>query len=149
MQKRKFKINILDIVIFIVILCSAALLIFRDVVDEALKKPETVSFDLLIHVEGAGNVDDAVKTEGQTVLFEPMIGEELQIEMTVATVDVKENPVAASNECTVTVAFTGYKRFGRYYTQNGERIYDNAECAFVYGETQIQGTVVLIEESAK
>ena len=34
MEKRKFKINILDFVIFVVILCSVAVLVFRDTVNE-------------------------------------------------------------------------------------------------------------------
>ena len=149
MQKRKFKLNILDIIIFIVILCSVALLIFRDVVDETFKKPETISFDLSVYVEGAGKVEKAAKMNGQAVLFKPMIDEETQFEINVKSVEVKENPVAASNECTVTISFTGYKRFGRYYTQSGERVYENTECVFVYGETQIQGNAVLIEDKVK
>ena len=44
MEKRKLKFNILDIAILVAIICSVAVLIFRDVIHDAFGEPERLIF---------------------------------------------------------------------------------------------------------
>ncbi len=141
MQKKRFKVNVLDIAIIVAVLCSFAILFFRETINEFLTKPEIVTFQVNISVDGAGNVANVVPASGNTVLFEPELEEAERIEMTVESAVAEINPVAASNHAEVVIVFKGYKRFGKYYTEAGERIYNYSECRFYYDAKPIEGTV--------
>lgn len=146
MQKRKFKINILDIVIFVVVLCSVALLIFRDTVSEAIQKPETGILDIQITVDGEENVRTLLNAKGDTVDIKPKSDEDLKISATIIDVSLVQRAFVTPTKCVITVYCSGYERLGRYYSENGKRIYENSECVVLLGETEIIGQVGSIDE---
>lgn len=146
MKTKKFKLNILDLAIFVAVICAFAVLFFRDTINEFLTKPEIVTYQVNISVDGAGNVENALPAAGKSVYFEAEDAEGERIEMTLASVEAEPNPVAASSHAEAVVVFKGYQRFGRYYTENGERIYNNSDCIFYYGDTPVECSVYSIVE---
>lgn len=147
MQKRKFKLNIIDIVIFIVVVCSVAIIAFRDTINEALTKPEMENVRVTVSIYGSVNVERLSDSKGKTVVYQPNTENDLAFEMTIFAVDIKENAYAAPNHVEITLECSGYKKFGRFYTENGDRVYVNTECAFTYGDVRIPGDVVSAELS--
>ena len=71
MEKRKFKINILDIVIFVVILCSVAILVFRDTVNEIFTKPEITTLEIAVFVNGEENCSAVSALLDKNAVFVP------------------------------------------------------------------------------
>ena len=147
MQKKRFKINVLDVAIIVAVLCSLAILFFRETINEFITKPEIVTYQVNISVDGAGNVANVVPASGKVVTFDSELEDGEKIEMTITSAIAEENPVAASNHAEVVVVFKGYKRFGKYYTESGERIYNHSECRFYYDGKTIEGSVCSIVET--
>ena len=71
MEKRKFKINILDIVIFVVILCSVAVLVFRDTVNEIFAKPVITTVEITVFVNGEEECAAVSSLLDNNVVFVP------------------------------------------------------------------------------
>ena len=145
MEKRKFKINILDVVIFVVILCSVAVLVFRDTVNEVFTKPEVTTLEAVIFVNDADGCAALQASLDQSVSFEPDVRNDLKIGARVIEFKAMSNLLAEARKGEVKVVLTGYKRFGRFYTEDGTRIYSDAECAITVGDKKIVGTLLAVE----
>ncbi len=146
MQKRMFKFNILDIVILIVVICSIAVLVFRDTINELFDEATMVTLEVTVSVDGEDNVEKALGFLSKSVIFEPRSDKGTAFKVNVADVSVLSDSDAAPNEAEVVVACIGYEKLGRYYTKNGERIYNNTECAFVINGERVVGNVISIDE---
>jgi len=145
-QKRTFKFNILDVVILIVVICSVAVLVFRDTINEVFEEPTMVTLEVSVNVNGEDNVDKVLDVLSQAVIFEPRSNEGIAFRVNFANINVVPIPNGSPNEAEVKFVCIGYKKLGRYYTKSGERIYNNTECAFIIGGERIVGNVISINE---
>ena len=143
MKKHRIRLNLLDLVIVLCLLCTVALLVFRDEVNELLGEPNIDSVEL--HISSAGVPDSEARTfkSGDRVgvsLSED--GDPVQCEITA----VRFTP---NNDGTVdlelAVIISGYRRVGVYYTESGEKI--------VYGSPVYialeEGTLTLYADRAE
>ena len=146
MQKRVFKFNILDLVIFIVIICAIAVLVFRSNINEMFEGTESVTLEISLDVAGEDNVSQTLDSLSKTVMFEPESGKDTVIEVNVAEVEISPDSKDHPDEARVVVACIGYKKLGRYYTENGERIYNNTESALLINGNRVECKVIFIDE---
>ena len=70
---------------------------------------------------------------------------EKTVNMTVVEMTVIEKPNASPERARMVLRFTGYKRFGKIYTEQGERIYGDSRCVIVAGEVRAEGTVAVLQ----
>lgn len=148
MQKRKLKFNILDLAIIVVVICSVAVLAFRDTISEIFEEPQMVTLEVTVDINGAETVRNALSSKEKTVMFEPESGEETVFEMYVKEIEILPGSVTVPERARVTLTCVGYSKLGRYYTENGERIYTNTDCAYILSDIRTEGTVILIEKEA-
>ena len=146
MEKRKLKLNILDIAIVVIIICSAAVLMFRDTINEFFSEPEMATINVTFFVDGEDSVILSQNALGKTVTFVVDDENEFSIEGRVISVKAAPGSLTVPKQAEVTVSIVGYKKLGRHFTESGERIYINSECAFVNGETTVEGVVVSVEK---
>lgn len=144
MEKRKFKLNILDFVIFVVILCSVAVLVFRDTVNEFFTEPEMTTLQITFFVDGEDNMELIGSSLGADAMLVHDTENEIQIAATVKSLKVAPGSLTVPQKGDVTVCITGYKRLGRFYTEGGERLYADEECILIIGETSIEGKVLSV-----
>ena len=142
MEKRKFKINILDFVIFVVILCSVAVLVFRDTINEVFTKPEISVVEVTFKVDGPDNLSIVRNAFMETVVFFPDTKEELSSDASFSEFKAEPGSLTVPMAADVSIKISGYKRLGRFYTYDGTRIYLDNECAVVIGEERIVGKIV-------
>ncbi len=135
MQKRKFKINALDITIVILIVCAVAALIFRDAINEFFTKPNVVVVDITVTANPATENEKSVYKVGNTVTIET----ENPIQAVISKVTLSENKVTA------TLSLNGYKRFGRYYMENGNPLTAGNKHKAVINENSSTFTIVAVE----
>lgn len=113
MQKRKLKLNIIDIAIVVVVLCSIAVIAFRDTIGDFFGKPDIMA----IEVEFSGQMtDDAAKSSfvvGTTFGLTSDSG--VNVQMIITNVDIYEN-----GDATIKASLNGYKKLGRFYAENGD-----------------------------
>lgn len=136
MQKRKLKINILDVAIFVAIICSVAALIFRDTISDVFSKPEIAALEIAVVVENLPEDRVALFKEGGEVVLEPESDSAVQI-----TAKIKSCKREASGRATVVLACSGYKRLGRYYTESGEKLTLNGPYRTVSGDSSFKSTL--------
>lgn len=141
MEKRKFKINILDIVIFVVILCSVAVLVFRDTVNEIFTKPEITTLEISIFVNGEEECAAVSTLLDKNVVFVPDNKNDFTVNAKVVEFKAASDLHTEAKKGEVKIQLSGYKRLGRFYTEDGTRIYTDTECAFVVGEEKINGNL--------
>ncbi|MBQ9848073.1 MAG: hypothetical protein IJO64_03325 [Clostridia bacterium] len=129
MQKRKFKLNILDIAIFVAVICAIATLVFRDTIHEAFSEPEIGTLSLTAH---ASNADESLKAEfeNQTAEFFVNNGNGGTISVPITKLELS----GETNGAVISFTCRGYKKLGRFYTENGERLSIEGECKFTVGE---------------
>lgn len=144
MEKRKFKINILDFVIFVVILCSVAVLVFRDTVNEVFTKPETTTLEITFFVEGEGECALIRESLGEETVFIPGEKSEIQVNANLTSFNAALGSLTVPQKGDVSITINGYKRLGRYYTEDGTRIYIDSECAIFIGESRIVGSLISV-----
>ncbi len=119
MQKRKLKLNILDVVIVIAILCSVAVLVFHDTINEVFGKPEISPLTVSVSPEGG---EDTMASFG--------VGESvtLEFESTKLQAVVVSSELDEDGEALVKLSLNGYKKLGRYYSENGNLILSGVPC---------------------
>lgn len=142
MQKRKFRLNILDVAIFVAILCSVAVLVFRDTINEVFSDPEIVMLEVTFAVDGEEAVSVVRKAKSTTVPFELLSESEMELDVEIVKVEAELGSLTVPKKAKVTVMFTGYGKLGRYYTENGERIYIGEKCAVTVGDAHVEGVLV-------
>ena len=126
MQKRKLKLNILDVVIVIAILCSVAVLVFNNTINEVFGKPEILPLTVSVSPEGDEDIM-AVFVSGESVTLE---FESTKLQAVVVSSELHENGAAS-----VKLSLNGYKKLGRYYSENGSLILSGTACVVQVGET--------------
>jgi hypothetical protein len=123
MEKRKLKVNVLDIAIIVAIICSITAIVFHDVIHETIGTPEiremtvSVSFD-----EGA---DELEFSENETVSLVLNNDNGVAISAT----------VQAFSDGKLSLGLKGYKKLGRFYTESGELIELGSDCELTCDET--------------
>lgn len=131
MQKRKVKLNILDIAIFAVIICSVLVLIFRDTIGEFFGKPEIAALEVHVTSVSADNNVNDLFAVGSTVTFTPQRGgKQVQAVVTSAT-------KSFDGKAEFTLSCNGYQRLGRFYTENGEQLSQGGECSLSFGASTL------------
>lgn len=113
MQRRKLKLNIVDIAIVVIIICSLSVIAFRDTIGDFFGKPDIMP----IEIEFSGQIsDENAKSSfavGKTVGLTSNSGVNLQMIITGVTFD--ENGTA-----TIKTSLNGYEKLGRFYAENGD-----------------------------
>ena len=117
MQKRKTRFNILDLAIVAAVICAVAAVIFRNDIAEAFGTPETIGVELTAE-SGYITVSEAAAFRARVASAQLPDGSELRIEEALISHPNEEGLVSLSIRC----SFFGYKRIGRYYDLNGERV---------------------------
>jgi len=140
MMKRKFKINILDIAIVVAIVCSVATVMFRDTISEAFGKPEITTLEMTFAVpEDSEEGIDHLATTAELYL---QLDSESEETVKVTLQSMKQD---ASGGATVTVTCMGYRRLGRFYSEDNQKIEINREYAILASDAQIYGSFSAIE----
>jgi hypothetical protein len=107
----------LDIAIFVAILCSVALLVFSESIIGFIGTDEITMIDVTLKFENV-SAQTALVSEGKSVVFEPENATEIKSDALV------KKAVNANGEESpeFVITCTGYKKFGRFFTENGDRI---------------------------
>ncbi len=140
MQKRKTKINILDIAILLAIICSVAALIWRDTISEAFGKPEIVTLEMTVVTEKLKEEDVAVLKNGESITVS--VDSEDKTEINAKITSVKTDK---SGKVTMVLSFDGYRSLGRYYNEQNQKITVNAACTAKLGDKQYKATLQSVE----
>lgn len=140
MQHRKLKLNILDIAIFVAVICAIATLVFRDTIHETFSDPEIVTLSVTVRVN---NADESLKTEfeNRNADFFLNVGSGIAISVPITKAEIRTD----TNEASILFTCRGYKKLGRFYTENDERIGTGNECRLNAGDK----TVSCVIESIK
>ena len=142
MQKRKIKINILDIAILLAIICSVAALIWRDTISEAFGKPEIVTLEMTVVTEKLDEENASAFKNGESVSI--TIDSEDKTEVNAKITSVKS---VKSGKLTVVLSFDGYRSLGRYYDEHNRIITVNSDCIAKIGSAQYKATLQSVEVS--
>ena len=145
MEKRKFKINILDFVIFVVILCSVAILVFRDTVNEVFIKPEATVVEITLSVDGTEQTAAIRSAMNEDVVFIPDVKKESELAARFTRFNAAPGLSEAPQSVEVSIKVSGYKRLGRFYTEDGTRLYSDTECAVIIGDVRVVGRLLTVE----
>ena len=149
MQKRTFKMNILDVVIFLVIICSVLVLIFHETITEVFEEATMVTLEVNVVIEGVENVQTTLGAMNTELAFEPRIDDDTAFTMKLVDSRYLSGSVTVPNKIEVTLSCIGYEKLGRYYTESGQRIYNNTECTLIIDGIDIGGNVVHIAEKVQ
>lgn len=144
MEKRKFKINILDFVIFVVILCSVAVLVFRDTVNEVFTTPEVTTLEVVFFIDGEDKCDIIRESLNTDVVFISDVKNDIQTNAKLAHFKAALGSLTVPQKGDVSIKISGYKRLGRFYTEDGTRIRTDSECAIIIGEERIDGELLSV-----
>lgn len=142
MQKRKIKINILDIAILLAIICSVAALIWRDTISEAFGKPEIVTLETTVVTEKLGEEDTAIFKNGESVII--TIDSEGKTEINAKIASVKTDK---SGKVTMVLTFDGYRSLGRYYNEQNQKITVKSACVAKIGALECKSTLENVKVS--
>lgn len=134
MQKNKKKINILDVAIFVAILCSLLVLVFRDTISEAFGKPEIVTLEITVVSEKLSEEKITALEEGKTLEITPSSDSETKINAKIVSVKTEKN-----GNVTITLSCTGYKRLGRYFTESNQNIDIRSDCTVKTARAEFKG----------
>ncbi len=145
MQKKKF--NILDLAICLVLICSVCLIIFRDTVSEIFEEPQMVTLEVTVEFRGEDTIKRIGETKSATVEFEPENGGGNVIVMNIGEMTILPGSVTVPEYAKVELTCVGYKKLGRYYTENGERIYVNTDSAFTLDGVRTESYTVSAEKT--
>ncbi len=135
MQKRKLKLNILDVVIVVVILCSVSVLVFHDTINEVFGKPEISPLTVSVSPEGEDAKSAFVLGASVTLEFEST-----KLQTVVVSSEFQEN-----GEISVNLSLNGYKKLGRYYSENGNLILSGTACVIQAGDKEFSAILGDVE----
>ena len=128
MERRKLKLNVLDVTIIALLICAVVALVFRGTVKELFDKPENVKLNLVL-VTDKTNPDaiemfalhNTVYVDGNT-----------QLQSAVIETEETETDLVVTLEC------KGYKKLGRFYTEHGDLLSGVSKCTVQYKETRAE-----------
>ncbi len=132
MQKRKVKVNVLDFAIFIAILCSVAALIFHDTIDEIFEQPEITKIEISVVADSLPDDASSILVAGKSVILKMKDNDGTDIETTLKSVKTD-----SKGDTTFTVTCSGYKKLGRYYIENGEKLNINGNYVLDFGDIKL------------
>ena len=122
MNKRRFRINALDIAILVVIIAVAVIVVFRSDIDEFLSEPET---EVLTVTVRADSVDEDLAMRFRsgnnvTVCF----GDDLATKTEAVVTSAAITPFGADGKAdiVITLRLEGYRKFGIFYNTNDQKI---------------------------
>lgn len=142
MQKTKKKINILDVAIFVAIICSLLVLVFRDTISEVFGKPEIVTLEISVVSEKLSDEKLTALKEGQSLEITPASDNSEKINATITS--VKNN----NGTVTLTLSCAGYKRLGRYFTEANQKIEIRSDCTVRVAQTEFKGRLEAVKIGA-
>lgn len=140
MQKRKMKINVLDVAIFAAIICSVAALFFRDTVAEVFEQPEITTVEISVVAESLPEDSSSFLIAGKDAVLKYSNGDGSKINTTLKSVKTDSD-----GNTTFTVVCSGYKRLGRFYTADGEKLNLNGEYVLNFGTVSLDCTLDSVE----
>ncbi len=134
------KINVLDIAIFVAIICSVAALFFRDTVTEIFEQPEIATVEISVLADTLPEDSSSFLVAGKEAVLKYSDGDGSKINVTLKSVKTD-----SKGNTTFTVVCSGYKKLGRYYTEGGEKLNINGEYALNFGTVSLDCTLVATE----
>lgn len=142
MTKRKIKFNILDVAIVLIALASCFLVFFSDAVSELFGDPEIEIVEMTVKINDADAVLQISQSVGRSVMFvTEKQGEYSEFQVLEVISDLSQKPDSA----TVVLACRGYEKFGRFYTENGERILPNVKTSYINKGITVECEVISIK----
>lgn len=135
MQKRKLKLNVLDVTIVILIICAIAALAFRETIGDLFSKPEIAVIEVTVIADRADGATDGVLSVGNTVT----ISSKTQLQAVVSGTDVTETEIKAVLTC------NGYEKHGRFYTENGDLLDIGVRYSVRFGEATAICSLTAVE----
>lgn len=135
MEKRKLKLNVLDVAIIVVVICAVVALVFRGTVKDAFNEPEMVKLKVVVTTDKANTATAEIFKLNNTVYIDG----DNQLQSEVVRVDEDENELIVILEC------KGYKKFGRIYTEHGEQLSGVSECTVQYDDYRAKCDIQSIE----
>ncbi len=135
MEKRKLKLNVLDITIIAVLICAVVALVFRGTVKEAFDKAEMVSLKVVVATDNENVATDEIFKLYNTVYIDG------NTQLQCAVVSSNEN----ENETVVVLECKGYKKLGRFYTEHGDLLSNVPECTVQYGDMRVRCAIQSVD----
>lgn len=123
MQKRKLKLNIIDIAIVVIVLCSITVIAFRDTIGEFFGKPDIAEVEMFFNADMTDEAKKACFIIGTTVDVTSNSG--VNVRMIITKVEHDENGFAG-----IKASLNGYKKMGRFYAENGDLLEVNSVFEF-------------------
>ncbi len=131
MEKRKSKLNVLDITIIAVLICAVVALVFRGTVKEIFDEPEMVPVIVNITTEK----DNPAATEIFKLHNTVYIDGNTPLQAVVVYISETEDELVVTLEC------MGYKKLGRYYTEHGDLLSNVSECTVQYSDMRVRCSI--------
>lgn len=136
MTKRKFKFNVLDLLILLLIVCMVAVMVFRDTITEFFGEPEIIPVRYSVIIKEVTREDAALFSEGVRIgIASGRSISETVLETKTATLSQKDGCF----DITVCVSGYGYKKFGKYYIGEGIRLSHENTYTVKLGEKEFFG----------
>lgn len=140
MKKQKFKVNILDVAIIAVIICSVSVLIFKDWINEFFEEPSITEVNMIVTVSNPDPSAVSLLTVGMTTETVDKYNSETKINGFVDGVEYSENGTLR-----LIFACDGYERFGRIYSQNGTLLKIGGEYVLTLSENNMECKVDIVQ----
>lgn len=121
MEKRKLKLNILDVAIVVVIICSLAVLVFNDTVHEAFGEPVIQDIDVTLVFGSELSAEHMLLPTDSEVLISLSPESGADVSALVSRIAAVEK-IDGNEVRTMTVRLKGYKKLGRFYTESGKLV---------------------------
>ncbi len=128
MEKRKFKINVVDIAIFIVIICSVAMLVFRGEISDKFGKTEIVAFEITVSADSVSPNSKALFKTGTELVLRPSDEDE-----SIRAV-VIDSEFFSSGKAELLITCNGYEKLAKHYTESGTELFVGGECEIILGD---------------
>ncbi|MBE6692891.1 MAG: hypothetical protein E7586_06190 [Ruminococcaceae bacterium] len=135
MEKRKLKLNVLDIAIIAVLICAVVALVFRGTVKEIFDKAEPVTLKVTVTADKENIATDEIFKLYNTVYIDG----NTQLQCAVVSSDDNETETVVVLEC------KGYKKLGRFYTEHGDLLSNVPECTVQYNDMRIRCSIQSVD----
>lgn len=143
LKKSKLKINILDLVIFVVILCVVAVIIFHDTISEVFSEPQIVTIKYSVTVKEVPYYESNLFNAGNSIKISLSdVSAEAKIEDRLTDSSDKKD----CYDITLTLTGEGYKKFGKVYTGSGIRLSEGQQYVISSGDKVYTGYCAAAEK---
>lgn len=145
MTKHRLRINILDVLIFAVIICVIASLVFRDTIIEFFGEPEIIPISYSVTVSEVSRDYSALFSTGAEVTVS--VGT-VYAETTLVSKSASASAKDGCYDITIVLSGYGYKKLGKYYTSDGIRLSDGERYRVTIFDTVFEGSYKWVREDA-